>query len=107
MLYTLDTSFRTDTQQIGPLQVVSLGFFPNKKSSVTSTCSVAFIDVRTGYVFGVAEATSTEQQRSDLWGTQSAIEKARLVAERQAFANTLVEVEKTWAKITSEYAPSR
>src|SRR5262245_11403103 len=44
LLYTLDTSFRTDTTQIGPLQLVSLGFFPNKKAHVTTTCASAFID---------------------------------------------------------------
>jgi hypothetical protein len=102
MLYTLDTSFRTDTQKIGPLQLVSLGFFPNKKSNVTATCSVAFMDVRTGFVYGVAESTATESQRSDLWGTQSAIEKARLAAERNSFAGALSEVEKTWSSIYSE-----
>ncbi|MBX3387720.1 MAG: hypothetical protein KF768_14215 [Phycisphaeraceae bacterium] len=80
LLYTFDTSFRTDTTRIGPLQLVSLGFFPNKKAVVTSTCSAAFIDVRTGYLYGVAEATAKEAQRSDLWSTREALEAARLRA---------------------------
>jgi hypothetical protein len=107
LLYTLDTSFRTDTQNIGPLQVVSLGFFRNRQSSVAATCSVAFLDVRTGFVYGVSEATAIEQQRSDLWGTHNAIEKARHIAERQAFAQALDEIEKTWRKIHAEYASPR
>lgn len=107
LLYTLDTSFRTDTQQIGPLQAVSLGFFPNRKSTVTATCAAAFIDVRTGYVYGVAEATASEAQRSDLWSTQSAIDKARLAAERQAFEAALGEIEKSWTAIHREYAGGR
>jgi hypothetical protein len=103
LLYTLDTAFRTDTAQIGPLQLVSLGFFPSKKSKVTTTCAAAFLDVRTGYVYGVAEGSATEEQRSDVWGTANAIESARMKAERKAFETALTEVEKTWASIYREY----
>ncbi len=104
LLYTIDTSFRTETTQIGPLQLVSLGFFPNKKARVSSTCAVALIDTRTGYVYGVAESTSNEDQRSDLWNREAAIEKARARAERQAFVGMLDEVEKLWAS-TGSTAP--
>lgn len=101
LMYTIDTAFRTDTEQIGPLQLVSLGFFPNKKAKVTSTCAVALIDTRTGYVYGVAESTSKEDQRSDLWNTEEAIEKARAKAERGAFEAALVETEKLWAQVVA------
>ena len=101
LMYTIDTAFRTDTEQIGPLQLVSLGFFPNKKAKVTSTCAVALIDTRTGYVYGVAESTSKEDQRSDLWNTEEAIEKARAKAERGAFTAALGETEKLWAQIVA------
>ena len=101
LMYTIDTAFRTDTAQIGPLQLVSLGFFPNKKAKVTSTCAVALIDTRTGYVYGVAESTSHEDQRSDLWNTEEAIEKARAKAERGAFTAALGEVEKLWAQVVA------
>ena len=104
LLYTFDTSFRTDTLRIGPLQAVSLGFFPNKKAQVTATCSVAFIDVRTGYVYGVADASATEEQRSNLWSTRGAIEAARFEAERQAFRDALGEAEKTWSSIVAQYS---
>ena len=102
LLYTFDTSFRTDTTQIGPLQLVSLGFFPNKKAHVTTTCASAFVDTRTGYVYGVSESTSTEEQRSDLWNSQEAIEKARARAERGAFSAALGEIEKLWASIAAQ-----
>jgi len=104
LLYTLDTAFRTDTLRIGPLQAVSMGFFPNKKAHVTSTCSAAFIDVRTGYVYGVAEWSATEEQRSNHWNTQAAIEEARVVAEREAFAGVLAEAESVWGSIVAQYA---
>ena len=103
LLYTLDTSFRTDTVRIGPLQAVGLGFFPNKKAKVTATCAAAFMDVRTGYVYGVAEASATEEQRSNIWNTQSALEEARAVAEREAFAGALAEVEKVWSTMLAQH----
>jgi hypothetical protein len=104
LLYTLDTSFRTDTLRIGPLQTVSLGFFPNKNAHVSTTCAAVFIDVRTGFVYGVAEATATEEQRSGFWNTQDAIEAARVTAEREAFTAALAEIEKTWDAILAEYS---
>ena len=107
LLYTLDTSFRTDTQRIGPLQAIGLGFFPTKKAHVTSTCSAALIDVRTGYVYGVAEFTATEEQRSDVWSTQTALESARMKAERGAFAGELGELEKAWSSIYAEYGRAK
>lgn len=102
MLYTIDTAFRTDTQQIGPLQLVSLGFFPNKKAKVTSTCAVALVDTRTGYVYGVAESTANEDQRSDVWNKEEAIEKARVRAERAALTQVLGDVEKLWGQIAAQ-----
>lgn len=104
LLYTLDTAFRTDTLRLGPLQAVSMGFFPNKKAHVTSTCSLAFIDVRTGYVYGVAEWSATEEQRSNHWNTHAAIEEARVKAEREAFTGVLAEAESLWGDIVSQYA---
>lgn len=101
LLYTLDTSFRTDTRRIGPLQAVSFGFFPNREAHVAATCAAVFIDVRTGYVYGVAEATATEEQRSNYWNTEEAIETARVAAEREAFAGALIEVEKVWSNIVA------
>ena len=103
LLYTIDTTFRTDARSLGPLQLVGLGFFRNRKASVTATCATAFLDVRTGYVYGIAEGTATEEQRTDLWSTQSAIEKARLRAERGAFEKAIEEVSRVWPSIYREY----
>jgi hypothetical protein len=103
LMYTVDTTFRTDTKQIGPMQLVSLGFFPNKKAKVSSTCALAFMDTRTGYIYGVAESTAKEEQRSDLWNTQEAIERSRARAERAAFIAALGEAEKLWGSIVSRY----
>jgi hypothetical protein len=101
MMYTIDTVFRTETKNIGPLQTLALGFFPTHKARVTSTCSVALLDTRTGFVYGVAESTSGADQRSDAWNEQKAIDKARTRAEREAFTGALTEVEKLWSGIVA------
>lgn len=103
LLYTVDTSFRTDSEQLGALQLVSLGFFRNKTAHVTSTCSAVFLDVRTGFVYGAAEATAREEQQTNVWNTRKAIDAARLKAERASFTELLPQIEATWAAIASEY----
>src|SRR5690606_35163791 len=107
VLYTLDTAFRTDTQRLGPLQAVALGFFPNKKARVSSTCAVALVDVRTGFVYGVAEATATEEQRSNVWNTSAAIDRGRLLAERGAFVDAFDQLERVWTDIYARYGEGR
>jgi hypothetical protein len=106
LMYTLDTSFRIDTTRLGPLSAIGLGFLPNKNAVVSSTCAVAFIDVRTGYVYGVAEATATEEQRSNYWNTTNAIDSARLLSERAAFSDALGEAEQLWRDIYAQYSDS-
>ncbi len=99
LLYTLDTSFRTESDTFGPLQVVSLGFLKKHNAVVHSTCAAVLIDVRTGYVYGLAESSATEEQRANTWSTGDAIEASRLRAERDAFSQALGEIEKVWSEV--------
>lgn len=101
LIYTIDTRFRTETTEVGPLQTVALGFLPTKKAVVNATCAFMIVDVRTGFVYGTGETTAAEDQRSNVWGSESAIEEARLMAERRAFEAGLGEVETLWASIVA------
>jgi hypothetical protein len=103
LLYTLDTAFHTESQLIAPLQLVTLGAFASEKSRIVTTCAAAFIDVRTGYVYGVAEGSATATRRSSIWTTEDAIDAARLKTEREAFSAALKEVAKAWSSINTEY----
>lgn len=103
LIYTIDTRFRTESAQLGPLQTIALGFLPSEKAVVNATCAFMIIDVRTGFVYGTGETTATEDQRSNIWGSQSAIETARLKAEQRAYEDSLAEVEKLWASILAEH----
>ncbi len=104
LIYTLDTSFRTESTQIGPLQTIALGMFSTENAIVTSTCSFVIMDVRTGFIYGTGETTAREEQRSNLWGTRDAADKARQAAETRAFEEGVTEVGKLWTSILIEHA---
>lgn len=106
LVYSIDTKFNAQSTEIGPLALISLGFLPNKKASVTSTASAALFDVRTGFVYGAAEATASEQQRATIWSSEDAIERSRVIAESEAFRKLLVEFDKLWRGVVSSKSPA-
>ncbi|MGY6588059.1 MAG: hypothetical protein ACXIUB_07170 [Wenzhouxiangella sp.] len=99
LVYSVDTRFIVEGQSLGPLSVVSLGLIPNKRAHVTSTASAALVDVRSGFIYGVAEATDADDQRATVWSTRQAIESARLGTEQRAFQQMVKEVESLWSGI--------
>jgi hypothetical protein len=107
LVYSIDTRFNIESNEIGPLALISLGFLPNKKAHVTTTASAALFDVRSGYVFGVAEATATEQQRATFWSSEDAVESSRLRTEAEAFHKMLGEFEKLWKGVVEQHAATR
>jgi hypothetical protein len=104
LLYTVDTQFRARSQLSAPLKVVTLGVFASEKVRIVTTCAAALIDVRTGFVYGVAEGTATDTKSSSAWSTKEVVDKARLKTERDAFSTALKEVAKTWSDINAEYS---
>ncbi len=103
LVYSIDTSFDVQDTPLGPLTAITLGFLPNKKAFVSATTSAALIDVRTGYIYGVAEATKREQQRASTWNKRNAIDRARLAAESESFKSLMVELETLWKSVTNQY----
>jgi len=103
LLYSVDTRFVVEGQSLGPLSVVSLGLIPNKRAHVTSTASAALIDVRSGFIYGVAESTASDDQRASVWSTQQAIERARLGTERSAFRELIGEIEDLWKGVVNAH----
>lgn len=104
LLYSLDTRFNVDSTDIGPLALISLGFLPNKKAYVNSTASASLVDVRSGFVYGVAESTAQEDQRATVWSSDEAVDQSRLRAEATAFQGLIGEVEKLWKGVVEEHA---
>jgi len=99
LVYSLDTTFRIENTDVGPLALISLGFLPTKNARVTATASAAMFDVRTGFVYGVAEATAVEEQRGTFWSSSEAVDGARQRAESEAFQKLVGEITKFWGDV--------
>lgn len=104
LLYTFDTAFRVKDHDLGPLTLITLGFLPNKRAYVTTTASAVLYDVRTGHIYGLAEATSRTSHLAGTWTTQDVIDNARLDTEKDAFAKLVDQFALTWAGVCKEYA---
>jgi hypothetical protein len=107
LIYSLDTGFNIENTDVGPLALLSLGFLPTKKARVTATASAALFDVRTGFVYGVAEASATEEQRGTFWSSSEAVDSARKKAEAAAFQKLIGEIEKFWADVLKTHVRVR
>ena len=103
LVYSVDTSLYVDGKQLGPLSMISLGLIPNKKAHVTATVAGMLVDVRTGYIYGTTEASDTQEQRTTVWATEMAIEKARAKAETNAFEGFVGEFEELWDGVVGVY----
>ncbi|WKD48367.1 hypothetical protein [Microbulbifer spongiae] len=107
LIYSIDTAFHVEGTPLGPLSAITLGFLPNKKAFVSSTTSGALIDVRTGFVYGVAEATEREEQRTTIWNSSDAIDEARMDAEKASFKSFIGEFENLWKSTLAQYAAKK
>lgn len=103
LVYTFDTTFHAGQQHYAPLNAIALGFLNNKEITVTTTVSAAFFDVRTEYLYGLAEATAKQSQFASVWSTQSAVDDLRVLTEKQAFVKLMPEIEKSWTGIIGQY----
>lgn len=104
LIYSLDTSFRVNDFDIGPLGVITLGFTPNQTAKVTTTASAMILDVRTGYIYGLAEASASRSQLANTWSSGDAVEDCRLRTEKESLDKLLPEVKKLWNDILREHA---
>ena len=104
MVYTFDTTFKVGPKKFQASDIISLGFLENKEVKVFSTASAAFYDAKTGYLYGLAEATETKSQMSDLWESSATVDKLRKEAEKAAFTSLVPEIERTWGAIVKQYA---
>lgn len=107
LIYTFDTQFRIDEKDFGPLRLVSLGMLPTAEAVITSTASAALFDVRSGFVYGLAEATARDKGIASAWTSSEAVDRCRRNAEEQAFKALVVEFEKTWKGVVEEHTGKR
>jgi hypothetical protein len=103
LIYTLDTTFR-DTNRTTPLSIVTLGATSIKRMRILCTASAAVLDTRSGYVYGLAEATESHEELQNALKREVEIDSARRAVEAKAFGELLDALEKTWGGVVREYA---
>lgn len=101
-LYTVDTRFRVDDFSPGALGLITLGLAPTRSAVVGSTASMVFVDVRTGFVFGTAEASAQDDQLANAWTDSDAVDQCRRRVERTAYEQLLGEARKAWVEIAAQ-----
>lgn len=104
LAYSYDTHYRVDGREIGPLGVITLGTLPINDAVATSTASAAIFDVRTGFVYAVAEGSAQEKQLASAWTSYSAADSLRVRAEAKALKKLVAELEATWKHIIEQHA---
>lgn len=107
-VYTFDT-YSKCTRSLYGLVVLSLGvlgFLPLVTIDVEATASGALIDVRSGYVYGVADATALSKKQSNSWSEREDEETARRAGEGAAFEKLNAEFEKRWSAHVAGLKPT-
>lgn len=107
LVYSVDTTFTVGGRSFGPVTMISLGLIPDKNAHVTATVAGALIDVRTGFIYGTAEATAREEQRANAWSTGAAVDTARMRAEEQAFDSFVDEFRGLWSNVLEVHAAAQ
>jgi hypothetical protein len=73
----------------------------DRETVVSTTASAVLVDVRTGFVYGVAEGTASERQTTNAWNSVNAVDQGRLSTENDAFDELVRELERTWKNIVA------
>jgi hypothetical protein len=103
VLYTFDTKFYVkDFAKVAT--VFSLGLSPNRRAYVTTTASAVIIDVRSGFIYGGAEATAASDKLANGWSSEDAVDETRLKTERESFDKLVGELETSWVTVLATYA---
>ncbi len=98
-LYTVDTDFNVNDSDVGLVGMVTLGLAPTRTAQVRCNVSIVFLDVRTGYCYGTAEAAADDHQLGNAWTSRQAVDDCRHRVERRAFEAMLVHAAKMWGEI--------
>lgn len=105
LLYTLETAFWREDHALAPLSHFTLGIIPSGVHEVRSTASAVLLDVRTGYVYGVAESTASKETLASWLWSGKGVETRRREAESRAFTALVGEVETLWDGVLTAHAP--
>jgi hypothetical protein len=98
LVYTFDTS-STKNDWAPPLAIITLGLFPTYTIDVSTTASMALLDVRNGFVYGAGQSSSKKSGISNAWTDDTSMDSMQRKAEREALDGVLKDLEKTWTQV--------
>jgi hypothetical protein len=104
--YTFDTQFHVENRSYQPEELITLGVLPGREAAVSSTAAGAFIDVRSGYVYGTAEGSAVSRSSMTKWTKPAAADQTRLDAEKKAFEAMMDDARHTWAALVAHAGQS-
>ncbi len=96
LVYSVDTTFTVGGKQYGPLSAISFGLLRNRTAHVTVTVAGVLVDTRTGFIYGTAESSHTEEKKASIWATRMVVDDARFAAEKIAFRGFVSEFGDLW-----------
>ena len=107
LVYTLDTSLETHNRSV-LLTLLSLGIAPTYEARVRTTASAVLLDTRTGYVYGAAEVSTGDEERTSEWNFYwgNDVSEEYRDTEHDAIVKLAGELERTWSGILATYSRS-
>ncbi|WP_200761260.1 hypothetical protein [Poriferisphaera corsica] len=103
VLYTVQSRADERTYEIGPLNLIALGFLPNHHTKGQAIISMLMLDVDSGYVYGSAATTSTTKQLTNYWLISDALDSCAAEAELRAEEKMLAKFQELWTGVCNEY----
>jgi hypothetical protein len=102
LLISVETN-ATDGEVFAPLTTATLGLFPNNRYEIISTGLAALVDTRTGYVYGTLEQSAAKSGVVMVAGSDSALDRRKQQAQRQAVEKLLREFPAFWRGVVSAH----
>ena len=93
----------TDGKILAPLTALSLGLFPNKRYEIIATAMAALVDTRTGYVYGITEASRARSGLTMAWGSDEVMSRGSAAAERDALKKLFAEFPAFWDGVVQKH----
>lgn len=103
LLYTLETRFKVENKTVSPLTTLSLGFFNSKNAQVQSSAAAMLVDVRTGFIYGLAEGHAKQEELTNYWNSADELDKQRLKAEQAAVDALIADLGTTWQNVVQQH----
>jgi hypothetical protein len=102
LVYTLETESIVDDDD-EPVSWFTLGISPHVKTRIATTGSAILLDVRSGYVYAVTEATDRQSHKVNHWTSKDTIEVAQRDLEVKIIGELVDNFERLWPGLIEQH----